>query len=272
MENNSVAWPARARVGIRRRIVGLWAGLAKPTLEEAGFALGVLSSSLGSVLGAFRKRREIMSQITLCALNGLPVAVIVAFFTGLVLSLQVGSQLLKFGQQSAIGALVAIAMCREMGPVMTGNILAGLIGSKMAAEIGTMKVSEEIDALEVMSIDPVRFLIMPRVLAMCIVCPLLTMYADVVGITGGYLVASRLLNVSYEAYVREITNFLELKDITVGLLKSLIFGMTISVVGCAQGLRAEHGAYGVGRVTMRAVVIASVLILVFDWFAGWFFF
>jgi phospholipid/cholesterol/gamma-HCH transport system permease protein len=272
MENNSVVRPAQAFAAVGGKVLGIWSGLLKSAFEETGFAMSVLASSVLHLHAAFRKRREIISQIVLCGFNGLPVAVIVAFFSGLVLSLQVGKELLRFGQQSSIGALVSIAMCREMGPVMTGNILAGLIGSKMAAEIGTMKVSQEIDALEVMSIDPVRFLVMPRVLAMCIVCPILTMYANMVGIIGGWLVADGILNVGWSTYFKEINLFLEFKDIAVGILKALIFGMTIAVVGCTQGMRAEHGAYGVGRVTMRAVVIASVFILVFDWFIGWFLF
>ncbi|MBI4834528.1 MAG: ABC transporter permease [Planctomycetes bacterium] len=219
-----------------------------------------------------RRIKDLVHQIELSAFGGFPVALIVGTFTGMVLALQAGIELARYGQEENIGALVAASMCREMGPVMTGYILAGLIGSTMAAELGTMKVSEEIDALEVMSINPVNFLVLPRVVAMALVCPLLTIYTNLIGILGGAVIGNMILNVNFNLYFRYAQESLDLKDIYSGLFKSFVFGITIALVGCAQGLRAQNGAAGVGRATMRAVVISFIAILIFDYLLTWLFY
>jgi phospholipid/cholesterol/gamma-HCH transport system permease protein len=235
-------------------------------ISGAGYSVLLFFQSMGWLTAAWEKRKDIVEQIHICAFGGFPVTMIVAVFSGMVLALQTGIELARYGQEENIGYLVSAAMCREMGPVMTGYILAGLIGSTMAAELGTMKVSEEIDALEVMSINPVKYLVMPRVVAMCIVGPIMTIYADFVGIVGGGFVGNRLLGVD------KSINVLDLKDIYSGLVKALIFGATIATVGCAQGLRAEHGAEGVGRATMKAVVTGFIFILMFDYILTWVFY
>lgn len=219
-----------------------------------------------------RRWSELLTQIETAAFGGFPVAMIVAIFSGMVLALQSGIALRSYHQEANIGALVAASMCREMGPVMTGYILAGLVGSTMAAELGTMKVSEEIDALQVMSISPVQFLVLPRLVAMSLVCPLLTIYANVIGVIGGAVVGKLILEVEFPLYFRYALDALKLMDIYSGLFKAFIFGATIAVVGCAQGLRAENGAVGVGKATMRAVVISFIAILVFDYLLTWLFY
>ncbi len=238
-------------------------------LEGAGFTLTLfLRAALW--LRAFGSRwREIRRQVAQCAFGGLPVSFIVAVFSGMILSLQTGIELKKFGQEETVGFVVAASMCREMGPVFTAIILAGLIGSTMAAELGTMAVSEEIDALTVMSIDPVRFLVMPRLVSLALVCPLLTIYVDVVGILGGGVVSHAVLGVDIQVYGRNAWDVLEMKDVYGGLLKSLLFGCLIATIGCSQGLRARNGAEGVGRNTMRSVVNSLIFILMFDYFLTW---
>jgi len=167
---------------------------------------------------------------------------------------------------------VSQTMCREMGPFMTALILAASVGSAMAAELGTMAVSEEVAALHVMSINPVRFLVMPRLVAMLVMCPVLTVYTNVVGILGGMLVACTQLGVSPRAYYDNAMSYLHNKEIYVGMLKSVVFGVVVAAVSCYQGLSATNGAIGVGQATRRAVVLSFLLILVIGYFITRFFY
>ena len=235
----------------------------------AGYTLDLFLRALRSILLLGRKRRETMQQLALCTLGSLPVVFITALFTGMIVSLQTGQVLRDFGQESSLGYIVTIGMCREMGPVFTCLSLAGLVGSTYAAEIGSMKVSEEVDALEVMSIDPVYYLVLPRLLALAFASVVLTIYADVIGIAGGALVARATFDVDLEVFIKNGRDALKMKDVYGGLLKSLVFGTTIAVVACAQGLRADGGPAGVGRATLRSVVISFILILVFGYLLTW---
>ena len=153
-----------------------------------------------------------------------------------------------------------------MGPVFTAIIVAGRAGSAMAAQLGTMKVSEEIDALEVMSIDPTRYLVMPRIWALLIMLPILTIFADLIGIVGGAVIARLQIGVSYYTFFDGVMTNLEIKDIYTGMVKAVIFGLTIATVSCYQGLNAKAGARGVGRATTRSLVFFFLSILVFDYF------
>lgn len=235
----------------------------------AGYTLDLLLRSAGHIVRIGRKRQETMAHLNLCTLGSLPVVFITALFTGMIVSLQTGQVLRDFGQESTLGYIVTVGMCREMGPVFTCLSLAGLVGSTYAAEIGTMKVSEEVDALEVMSIDPVYFLVMPRLIALSLAAVALTIYANLIGILGGGLVAHAVFSVDFELFIKNGRDALKLKDIYGGLFKTFLFGMTIAIVACAQGLRAEGGPAGVGRATLRSVVISFMLILVFDYLLTW---
>ncbi len=239
---------------------------------DLGYHLILLGQAVKHYQDIPRRFKSLLQQIELYAFGGFPVAMIVGVFTGMVLALQSGIELARYGQEAGIGLLVAASMCREMGPVMTGYILAGLIGSTIAAELGTMRVSEEIDALEVMSIEPISFLVLPRLIALALVCPLLTIYTDLVGILGGGVVGKLILDVDFTLYFRNALDALTLTDIYSGLFKALVFGIMIAVVGCAQGLKTEGGAAGVGRSTMKAVVISFVSILVMDYLLTWMFY
>jgi len=202
-----------------------------------------------------------------------PIVLLVNLFVGMALTLQMGLELLKYGQQDLVGNIVSVAMCREFGPVITGIVLAAAVGSAMAAELATMAVSEELTALEVMTVDSTRFLVLPRFLALTLMGPLLTLLADFIGIVGGGIVAAARLGVSPVYYYHSTIDTLRgndlfgilPKDLYVGLLKALIFGATIAVVGCASGVRARNGAEGVGRATRFAVRASILLIVVFDY-------
>ena len=186
----------------------------------------------------------------------------VALFTGMILALQTGLQLRRYGQEEFIGSAVSISIIREMGPFMTGLIIAASVGSAIAAQLGTMKVSEEISALEVMSIDPNRFLVMPRLVALTLMMPILTVYTKVLGILGGGIVGATQLGVSFQVYLDNATRFAENKDLYVGLFKAMVFGVIIATVACHQGLSTSEGAVGVGRATRQTVITSFLLILI----------
>lgn len=209
-----------------------------------------------------RNRREVLSQMFSSGIKSLGVITIVAVFTGMILALQTGIELRRFNQEVNIGTAVMVSMLREMGPFMTGLILAACVGSAIAAQLGTMVVSEEIAALEIMSIDPVRFLVTPRLVAMCVMTPLLSFYTCVMGLIGGGLVGATQLNVSWAAYMENATKFAETKDLYVGLFKALLFGIIITMVSCHEGFSTSQGAVGVGMATRRSVIISFLLILV----------
>jgi phospholipid/cholesterol/gamma-HCH transport system permease protein len=235
----------------------------------AGYTLELLGRATLRMGLLRRKKQEVIQQLFLCAFGSLPVVFIIALFAGMIMALQTGIELQKYGQEETLGYIVAASICREMGPVFTAIALAGLVGSTYAAEIGTMKVSEEVDALEVMSIDPIYYLVMPRVLALALAAVILTIYADAIGILGGALVAKANFNVSLSVFLRNAEDILKLKDIYGGLLKALVFGTTIAAVACSQGLRTEHGAEGVGRATLRTVVLSFIFVLAFNYFLTW---
>lgn len=211
---------------------------------------------------AARHRRETVSQLYITGIKSLGVISIVALFTGMILALQTGLELQRFGQEVNIGTAVTVVMIREMGPFMTGLIIASSVGAAIAAQIGTMTVSEEVAALEVMSINPNRFLVMPRLIALTVMMPLLTVYTNIIGILGGAVVGVTQLGVSFDAYMNNATQFAVNKDLYVGLFKAMVFGVIITTVSCHQGFVTTEGAVGVGKSTRRSVIISFLVILV----------
>lgn len=235
----------------------------------AGHVLALLLRTAGQAPRLPRKAGETLRQFGRCFLGSMPVVFVVSLFTGMIVSLQTGDVLRDYGQEGTLGYIVAVGMCREMGPVFSALALAGLVGSTYAAELGTMKVSEEVDALEVMSIDPVYYLVLPRILALGAAGVLLTVYSDAIGIAGGALVAKSRFNVDIERFLENGRDALKLKDIYGGLLKALVFNVTTAAVACSQGLRAGNGPEGVGQATLRAVVVSFILVLAFDYILSW---
>ncbi len=236
--------------------------------RDSGHAVLLLVSAIANLRYVFEKRsqKEVFMQMYVFGVKSLGVITVVAVFTGMILALQAGLELQKFNQQVYIGSAVMVSMLREMGPFMTGLILAACVGSAMAAQLGTMTVSEEVAALELMSIDPVRFLVMPRIAAMAIMTPVLAFYTCIMGVVGGGIVGMTQLDVSWVAYIENARDFAEYKDLYVGLFKAFLFGVIITTVSCHEGFATTEGAVGVGISTRRAVIICFLYILVVGYF------
>jgi phospholipid/cholesterol/gamma-HCH transport system permease protein len=194
------------------------------------------------------------------------VVILTGAFTGMVLALQSFHATRSFGAETLVGVTVALAMTRELGPVLTSFMVTGRAGSAMAAEIGTMRVTEQIDALLTMAVNPVKFLIVPRVLASIVVLPLLTVIADFVGIVGGYFMGVTVLGINAGAYVANMERYVHLEDIYHGLIKSAVFGLILSIIGCYKGYTTTGGAEGVGKATTESVVLAAIVILMANYF------
>jgi len=194
----------------------------------------------------------------------LPILSLITFFIGLILALQAAYELRQFGAMSAVATAVAVSITRELGPLITAVVVIGRSGSAFAAEIGTMKVSEEIDALEVMAISPIRFLVAPKFLSMLVMLPCLTIWANAMGVLGGALFGVTQADFTFVRYIHASIDSLLLRDITSGLVKSVMFGITITAVGCLEGLSTGAGAEEVGRSTTRAVVMSIFMVVIVD--------
>jgi phospholipid/cholesterol/gamma-HCH transport system permease protein len=210
--------------------------------------------------------RELFRQMVKVGFNSIPVVLLTAMFTGMVMALQMFTVLRRINAESFVGSGVALSMVRELAPVLSGLIVAGRAGSAMGAELGTMRVTEQIDALEVMATDPVHYLVVPRVWASTIMLPFLVVMANGVGILGGYLVSVVLMGANPVTYTDRTFQFMDLNDVFSGLLKAAVFGFLLAAIGCLQGFYTSGGAEGVGRSTTSAVVVASVAILLADFF------
>jgi phospholipid/cholesterol/gamma-HCH transport system permease protein len=235
-------------------------------MEEVG--LGALLF-LKVLRGLFRRPFPLkltLQQMEEVGVRSLPVVLITAIFTGAVLALQTYSGFKRFGAEGLVGTVVALSMTRELGPVLASIMVAGRAGSAMAAELGTMRVTEQIDALITLATDPVRYLVVPRFIAGMLMLPILVVFADIIGIIGGYFVAVNVLGTSSTIYVNRTLQYLEFSDVTIGLIKACVFGMIIALVGCQMGFYTSGGAEGVGRATTRAVVGASIMILISNYF------
>ena len=210
--------------------------------------------------------RLTVQQMALIGVNSLPIVLLTTAFTGMVISLQVAHEAVRFGGGKLVGGLVAVAMARELAPVLTGVVVAGRAGSAICAELGSMKVTEQIDALRAMATNPIQYLVVPRFLSCLIMLPVLTIFADIIGILGGYFIAVHFAGINPVAYYDSICTFLKLVEVFDGLIKSAIFGVIISLVGCLQGLNTTGGAAGVGRSTTNSVVICIILIFAANFF------
>jgi len=251
--------------------VNAWARVGRQVLlalRDTGRALVLLAEAAANIRYMFSRqnRSEVVHQMFVSGIKSLGVITVVALFTGMILALQTGLELRRFGQEVNIGTAVTVVLLREMGPFMTGLIIAASVGSAIAAQMGTMVVAEEIAALEIMSINPVRLLVMPRLVALALMMPFLTVYTNAVGILGGAIVGHTQLDVSFTAYFDNCTRFAENKDLYVGLFKAFIFGLIIVTVACHQGFATTEGAVGVGRATRRTVIISFLTILTMGYF------
>ncbi len=205
--------------------------------------------------------RQIGEQMMRIGYTSLPVVGLTAFFTGGVLALQIYIGGSRFNAESLVASIVALGITRELGPVIAALMVAGRVSAAVAAELGTMRVTEQIDALVTLSTNPYKYLVAPRLLAAVVTLPMLTAVADTIGIMGGYIVGTKSLGFNSGAYITNTVNFLEFDDIFSGLVKSAVFGFIIALMGCYHGFNSKGGAQGVGRATTNAVVSASILIL-----------
>ncbi len=234
-------------------------------LEEIGRVSGLLWETLKATAAKPFDLRSVVKQMEQIGVHSIPVVLITATFTGMVLALQSFNGFKRFNAEGMVGTVVALSMTRELGPVLTGLIVAGRAGAAMAAELGTMKVTEQIDALITMAVSPVKYLIVPRLLAGLVMLPLLTVLADMIGVVGGYFVAVNVLGASPAVYIRRTTSYLKINDLFIGLFKAAIFGMVIALISCYKGFTTTGGAEGVGKATTGAVVISMMLILILDY-------
>ena len=232
--------------------------------QTVGEMIALLCEMLYYFKEAPRNLTSIFRQMSIVGIETLPIAMLVALFVGMVLSVQTGSELALYGTQEAIGAIVGLSMVKELGPVMTSLLVAGRVGSSMAAEIGAMQVYEEIDALKTLEINPVRYLAMPRLIACLFAVPALVAFAMVVGIIGGGIVAdvNPKIDVPFNVYYENMTRALNYKEISKGLFKSMVFGGIIAHVGCYVGFKTSGGARGIGESTTRSVVLSFLLIMI----------
>lgn len=236
--------------------------------QTTGEMLSLLVETLYYCKEAPRNLSAIYRQLHEIGVATLPLACLSALFVGMVLALQTGTQLALYGSQQAIGAIVGLSMTKELGPVMTSLLVAGRVGSAMAAEVGAMEVYEEIDALKTLEINPVRYLAMPRLLACLLAVPALVVFSVVIGILGGSFVSNinPVINVPYSVYFENLGQALNYREVLKGLVKAFIFGGIIAQVGCYVGFKTSGGARGIGASTTRAVVISFLLIFVADYF------
>ena len=205
--------------------------------------------------------RQILEQMLRVGYNSLPVVGLTAFFTGGALALQIYLGSSRFNGESLVSTIVALGITRELGPVLAGLMVAGRVGASIAAELGTMRVTEQIDALTTLATNPFKYLVGPRIIAGVITLPILVGIADTIGIMGGYIVGTRSLGFNSFAYIKSTADFLQLGDVTSGLIKAAVFGFIICLMGCYHGFHSKGGAQGVGRATTNAVVSSAILIL-----------
>ncbi len=214
-------------------------------------------------------RRNTLEQMAVVGTDSLTIALVTAAFVGMVFTIQVAREFLNFGAGQAVGGVLALALTRELAPVLTSVVIAGRVGSAFAAEIGTMRVTEQIDALYVLKTDPIDYLVVPRMIACCLMLPVLTLLSLITGLLGGMLIASSLYSISQVVFLDSVNNFLQIWDLCSALIKAVVFGGIVAIIGCSWGLTTTGGAKGVGQSTTTAVVTALLAIFIANFFLSW---
>jgi len=231
--------------------------------------IGAITAFAGKAIGHIFKGpfflRNLLRQFMDIGYYSLPVVGLTALFTGMVLALQSYTGFTRFNAEGAVAAVVALSITRELAPVLAGLMVAGRVGASIAAEIGTMRVTEQIDALTTLSVNPYKYLIVPRILAGTIMLPILVLIGDLIGIYGGYIVSIHMLDFSVGSYISQTWNTLQSMDVISGLIKAAVFGFLVTLMGCYHGFHSGRGAQGVGAATTNAVVSSSILILIFNY-------
>jgi phospholipid/cholesterol/gamma-HCH transport system permease protein len=235
-------------------------------LSEVGSVLIFLAQTLRWTFSRPFYAKSVLKQMEQIGFNSIPVVITTALSTGMVLALQSYTGFKRFGAETLIGTVVSLSMTRELGPVLTGLMVAGRAGASMAAELGTMRVTEQIDALTTLATNPMKYLVVPRFIASTIMMFFLTILGMIIGIIGGYFVGVKVLGTNPVTYINNSIDFTEVTDIWYGLIKALVFGAVIGLIGCYKGFHTEGGAEGVGKATTGAVVVSCMLILILDYF------
>lgn len=213
--------------------------------------------------------RNTIDQMAAVGPESLMIALLTATFVGMVFTIQVTREFINFGASTAVGGVLALTLARELAPVLTAVVLAGRVGSAFAAEIGTMKVTEQIDALQILKTDPIDYLVIPRVVACALMVPVLSVLSFITGMTGGFFIATNLYGISETVFINSARNFLSTWDLVSAIIKAFVFGVLIAVIGCSWGLTTTGGAKGVGQSTTTAVVTALLAIFISNFFLSW---
>jgi len=242
--------------------IGIW---VEDTLSRSGLYAMMLIQVIKKTPKPPWYSQQILIQAEQVGVQSLPVVLLTALFTGMVLALQSYVGFHRFGAESMVSMVVSLSMLRELGPVLVALMVAGRVGAQFAAELGTMRVSEQVDALWTLSTDPFRYLVIPRVIAVTLMLPLLVALADLVGIGGGYLISVAFLGETPSVYLHNATHFLTMNDFYSGIIKAVVFGSVIGIIGCTEGFHCNGGAQGVGQATTRAMVVSAMSILVLDY-------
>jgi phospholipid/cholesterol/gamma-HCH transport system permease protein len=253
------------RAALVRGVEALGALVLEP-VEELGRALQVFAGGAVNVFKRPVRGREIVKQIEFIGVRSLPIILLASGFTGAVFAFELNLALQVFGAQGYVGGTTGVALTRELAPTLTGLLVAGRAGSAMAAELGSMRVSEQIDALEAMAVDPMNYLVKPRLIGAIVAMPILTAVFDAFGMLGSYFVGVYVLRLSRPEFLVRLRDWVDWDDVWAGLAKALVFGMIVGTVSCYKGLYTEGGAVGVGRATTSAVVVASVTMLISNYF------
>ena len=234
----------------------------------AGRAIGMFLGAMRYLPRLHTVRKQLRWQLDTAGFGSIFVLSLIAGLTGMIMALQTGMELQKFGVLDTLGAIIGATFCRELGPIWAAVIVLSRVGASMAAELGTMVVNEEVEALEVMNIDPLRYLVLPRIVALVVVMPLLTAIADVVGLAGGAFIANTSFGLPYDTFFNSAQALLTSVDFYSGLVKSVVFGIVIAIIACERGLSVRGGAEGVGKATTSSVVMNVVFVLIGDLILG----
>jgi len=249
-----------------RNAVAWLGGLVVGFINYLGELVLLAAEAFGSIFAGRIRWKLTLQQICEIGYRSQLVVIVTGAFTGAVFTAQTFFQFSSLNMDSAVGPVVSVAMCRELGPVLTGLMVAGRVGAAMSAELGTMKVTQQIDALRALAVHPTDYLVVPRLIAILISMPLLVAECIFFGILSGYTVATRILDVNSAYYIDNMYRFTEGNDLLMGLIKGLVFGLIIVIISCREGLNAKDGAVGVGRATTEAVVIGSLAVLISNFF------
>ncbi|GAB4224592.1 MAG: MlaE family lipid ABC transporter permease subunit [Stanieria sp.] len=242
--------------------IGIW-------LQRSLAAIFLTGQVVIHLLKARIHRRNTLEQMAVVGPDSLAIALVTAAFVGMVFTIQVAREFLYFGAGQAVGGVLALALTRELAPVLTAVVIAGRVGSAFAAEIGTMRVTEQIDALYVLKTDPIDYLVIPRVISCCLMLPILTLLSLITGMIGGLIISDTFYGIAHVVFLDSIQNFLQVWDLCTALIKSVVFGALVAIIGCSWGLTTTGGAKGVGQSTTTAVVTALLAIFIANFFLSW---